>query len=138
MMSLILRCIGAFLGTVGFSFLLDAPRKTIFPASLIALLSYLIYELMAVGLEQSMIFSYFFATVVIQLLEKVLIAVFGCRLVGLILHFEHDRHIFVALSIIAEDEVTFATCRGVVVLLEVGTRHSSTQVLLKLGGTMLL
>lgn len=68
MMSLIFRCIGAFLGTVGFSFLLDAPRKTIFPASLIALLSYLIYELMAVGLEQSMIFSYFFATVVITVI----------------------------------------------------------------------
>ncbi|MBR5287471.1 MAG: threonine/serine exporter family protein [Clostridia bacterium] len=68
MMSLILRCIGAFLGTVGFSFLLDAPRKTIFPASLIALLSYLIYELMAVGLGQSMIFSYFFATVVITVI----------------------------------------------------------------------
>ena len=61
MMGLLLRSIGAVGGTVGFCYMLDAPRKTIFPASVIALASYLIYELMAVGLGQSLIFSYFFA-----------------------------------------------------------------------------
>ena len=59
-------------------------------------------------------------------------------LVGLILHFEHDRHIFVALSIIAEDKVALATLRCIVVLLEVGARHSSTQILLELSRTVLL
>lgn len=68
MMSLFLRCIGAVGGTVGFCYMLDAPRKTILPTSIIALLSYLIYELMFVGLSQSMIFSYFFATVVITVI----------------------------------------------------------------------
>ena len=68
MMGLLLRCVGAVGGTVGFCYMLDAPRKTIFPASVIALASYLIYELMAVGLGQSMIFSYFFATVVITVI----------------------------------------------------------------------
>lgn len=71
MMSLLLRFAGAFGGTVGFSYMLDAPRKTIFPASIIALLSYLIYELMAVSLGQSMIFSYFFATVVITVICEI-------------------------------------------------------------------
>ena len=68
MMGLLLRSIGAVGGTVGFCYMLDAPRKTIFPASVIALASYLIYELMAVGLGQSLIFSYFFATVVITVI----------------------------------------------------------------------
>ncbi len=68
MMSLLLRCLGAVGGTIGFCYMLDAPRKTIFPASVIGLISYLIYELMFVGLGQSMIFSYFFATVVITVI----------------------------------------------------------------------
>lgn len=70
-MSLFLRCLGAVGGTIGFCYMLDAPRKTICPASVIALLSYLIYELMYVGLSQSMIFSYFFATVVITVICEI-------------------------------------------------------------------
>jgi len=68
---LLLRCLGAIGGTVGFCYMLDAPRKTIYPASMIALLSYLIYELMFNGLSQSMIFSYFFATVVITVICEI-------------------------------------------------------------------
>ena len=71
MMSLLLRSLGAIGGTVGFCYMLDAPRKTIFPTSVIALSSYLIYELMDVGLGQSMIFSYFFATVVITVICEI-------------------------------------------------------------------
>ena len=71
MMSLLLRCIGTVGGTIGFCYMLDAPRKTILPASVIGLISYLIYELMAVGLGQSMIFSYFFATVVITVICEI-------------------------------------------------------------------
>ena len=70
-MSLLLRCIGAIGGTVGFCYMLDAPRKTIYPASMIALLSYLIYELMYNGLSQSTIVSYFFATVVITVICEI-------------------------------------------------------------------
>ena len=71
MTDLLLRCLGAIGGTVGFCYMLDAPRKTIYPASMIALLSYLIYELMFNGLSQSMIFSYFFATVVITVICEI-------------------------------------------------------------------
>ena len=71
MMSLILRSLGAIGGTVGFCYMLDAPRKTILPTSVIALLSYLIYELMFAGLGQSAIFSYFFATVVITVICEI-------------------------------------------------------------------
>ena len=71
MMSLLLRCFGAVCGTIGFCYMLDAPRKTIAPASIIGLISYLIYEMMAVGLGQSMIFSYFFATVVITVICEI-------------------------------------------------------------------
>lgn len=68
MTNLLFRSLGAIGGTIGFCYMLDAPRKTIFPASMIALLSYLIYELMYIGLSQSLIFSYFFATVVITVI----------------------------------------------------------------------
>lgn len=71
MTSLLLRSLGAVGGTIGFSYLLDAPRKTFFPTSIIALLSYLIYELLSVGLGQSLIFSYFFATVVITVICEI-------------------------------------------------------------------
>lgn len=71
MMSLFLRSIGAVGGTIGFCYMLDAPRKTFIPTSIIALFSYLIYELMFVGLGQSMIFSYFFATVVITIICEI-------------------------------------------------------------------
>lgn len=71
MISLLFRAFGAFGGTIGFCYMLDAPRKTIFPTSLIALLSYLIYELMYVSLSQSIIFSYFFATVVITVICEI-------------------------------------------------------------------
>ena len=71
MMSLLLRSLGAVGGTIGFCYLLDAPRKTLFPTSIIALLSYLIYELLSVGLNQSQIFSYFFATVVITVICEI-------------------------------------------------------------------
>ena len=67
-MSLLLRSLGAVGGTIGFCYMLDAPRKTILPASVIGLISYLIYELMTVGLGQNMIFSYFFSTVVITVI----------------------------------------------------------------------
>lgn len=68
MKELLVGCIGAFGGTVGFTYMLDAPRKTIFPASLIALLGYLIYAVFYSALGQGLIFSYFFSTVIITIL----------------------------------------------------------------------
>lgn len=64
MIDLLLRCLGALGGTIGFCYMLDAPRKTILPTSLIAILSYVVYELLATGLGQTIIPSYFLATVV--------------------------------------------------------------------------
>ncbi len=68
MTSLLLRSLGAIGGTVGFCYMLGAPRRTIFPSSMIALISYLVYELLFVGLSKGLIFSYFFATVVITII----------------------------------------------------------------------
>lgn len=65
---ILMHSIGAFGGTMGYAFLLNAPLKTVLPASLTGLLGYVIYEVMVNLLSQGMIFSYFMATVIISVL----------------------------------------------------------------------
>ena len=65
---MLLHSIGAFGGTLGYAYLLNAPMNTVLPASLTGLLGYVIYEVMINLLGQSMIFGYFIATVVIAVI----------------------------------------------------------------------
>ena len=64
----LIHSIGAFGGTLGYAFLLNAPMNTVLPASLTGLLGYVIYEVMLNLMGQGMIFSYFIATVVIAVI----------------------------------------------------------------------
>ena len=68
---LLVHSIGAFGGTLGYAFLLNAPKNTVLPASLTGLLGYVIYEVMLNLLSMSMIFSYFIATVVIAVICEI-------------------------------------------------------------------
>ena len=68
---IVLRCIGAFGGTLGYAFLLNAPLSTVLPASLTGLLGYVLYELLVVFSSCGMIFSYFLATVIITVLCEI-------------------------------------------------------------------
>lgn len=68
---ILLHCIGAFGGTLGYAFLLNAPLNTVLPASLTGLLGYAIYEIMIGLLGQGVIFSYFMATVVIAVICEI-------------------------------------------------------------------
>ena len=68
---ILLHSIGAFGGTLGYAFLLNAPMNTVLPASLTGLLGYVIYEVMINLLSMSMIFSYFVATVVIAVICEI-------------------------------------------------------------------
>lgn len=63
---LLLHSLGAFGGTLGYAFILNAPLSTVLPASLTGLVGYVLYEVLLVYGGQSMIFSYFLATVVIS------------------------------------------------------------------------
>ena len=65
---ILLHSLGAFGGTLGYAFLLNAPMNTVLPASLTGLLGYVIYEVMLNLMGQGMIFSYFIATVVIAVI----------------------------------------------------------------------
>ena len=65
---ILLHSIGAFGGTLGYAYLLNAPMNTVLPASLTGLLGYVIYEVMVTLLSQSTIFGYFVATVVIAII----------------------------------------------------------------------
>ena len=65
---MLLHSIGAFGGTLGYAYLLNAPMNTVLPASLTGLLGYVIYEVMINLLGQSMIFSYFIATVIVAVI----------------------------------------------------------------------
>ena len=68
---MLLHSIGAFGGTLGYAFLLNAPLCTVLPASLTGLLGYVLYEVMINLLGQSMIFSYFVATVIIAVICEI-------------------------------------------------------------------
>ena len=67
----LVHSIGAFGGTLGYAFLLNAPLSTVLPASLTGLLGYVLYELLLVFSGCGMIFSYFLATVVITVLCEI-------------------------------------------------------------------
>lgn len=71
LMPILLHSIGAFGGTLGYAFLLNAPLNTVLPASLTGLLGYVIYEVMINLMGQGMIFSYFVATVVIAVICEI-------------------------------------------------------------------
>jgi len=68
---ILLHSIGAFGGTLGYAFLLNAPMNTVLPASLTGLLGYVIYEAMFTLMGEGMIFSYFVATVVIAVICEI-------------------------------------------------------------------
>lgn len=68
---IIVHSVGSFGGTLSYAFLLNAPVRTVLPASLTGLLGYVLYEVMANLLGRSAIFSYFAATVVIAVLCEV-------------------------------------------------------------------
>ena len=68
---ILLHSIGAFGGTLGYAFLLNAPLNTVLPASLTGLLGYVIYEVMLTLLGYGMMFSYFIATVVIAVICEI-------------------------------------------------------------------
>ena len=63
----ILGALGAFGGALGFSVLVNAPRKTILPISLTALAGYLVYLLLYRLGGRGVLASYFLSTVVISL-----------------------------------------------------------------------
>ena len=65
---ILLHSLGAFGGTLGYAFLLNAPLNTVLPASLTGLLGYVLYEITMNVLGQGMIFSYFIATVIIAVI----------------------------------------------------------------------
>jgi len=68
---ILLRCAGAFGGTLGYAFILNAPMSTVFPASVIGLIGYLIYELLLHFTGIGMLFSYFSATVLISVVCEI-------------------------------------------------------------------
>ena len=65
---ILVHSIGAFGGTLGYAFMLNAPLKTILPASLTALLGYVIYAVLDLLTPVGEISSYFVATVVISVI----------------------------------------------------------------------
>lgn len=67
----LIHSIGAFGGTLGYAFLLNAPLSTVLPASLTGLLGYVLYELLFSFSICGMVFSYFLATVVITVLCEI-------------------------------------------------------------------
>ncbi len=71
MRDFIFRAVGAFGGTLGCTFLINAPRNTAIPASITAMIGYILYLVMD-ALGYGRIPSYFFATVIISVICEIL------------------------------------------------------------------
>ena len=71
LLEILIHSIGAFVGTLGYGFILHAPVHTVLPASLTGLLGYVIYELMVNVAGFGILFSYFAATVVISVICEI-------------------------------------------------------------------
>lgn len=68
---MLIHSVGAFGGTLGYAFLLNAPLSTVLPASLTGLVGYVLYELLVGFTSCGTIFSYFLATVMITVLCEI-------------------------------------------------------------------
>ena len=68
---LFIGAVGAFGGTVGLSLLLNAPPRSILPASLTGMLGQLVYMILRLHMGQSLIASYFFATVTVAVICEI-------------------------------------------------------------------
>ena len=69
---LIVGCIGAFGGTLGFCYLLNAPRRTVLPASVTGLIGQLAYMLLYLHNGQSLMMSYLAASVLVTVICEIL------------------------------------------------------------------
>ena len=68
---IVLGLLGEFGGTLGFAILLGAPRKTVMPISLTALVGYGAYLALSLAAGRGMLISYFLSTVVITVLCEI-------------------------------------------------------------------
>ena len=66
--NILLQSVGAFAGTLGYAFMLNAPVRTVLPASLTALLGYVLYAVLFLLTPVGEMSSYFIATVVIAII----------------------------------------------------------------------
>ena len=69
---MLISAIGAFGGTMGFCYLLAAPRRTIFPACVTGMVGFLIYVVLYRYMNQHIMLSHFAATVVVTVLCEML------------------------------------------------------------------
>ena len=67
-----ISAIGAFGGTMGFCYLLAAPRRTILPASVNGMIGFLIYVILYRYMKQNIMFSHFMATVAVTVMCEML------------------------------------------------------------------
>ena len=73
MRKIIVAALGAFGGTLGYGFILNAPKDTILPASFIGLAGYIVYILLGLagfGTMSAYFFSTVFVSAVCELLAR--------------------------------------------------------------------
>ena len=71
-LDIVQSAIGAFGGTVGFSYLLHAPRRTILPAAVNGMIGFVIYVLLYRYVGHGTMLSYFAATMVVTVVCEIL------------------------------------------------------------------
>lgn len=71
MTAFLTHVLGALGSTAGFAILLNAPRKTVLPASIIGMLGYALYYILLRELQAGLLFSYFLSTLFITVICEI-------------------------------------------------------------------
>ena len=107
--ALLVAALGAFGGTLGYAYILNAPKKTILPASFIGLFGYMAYVLLGMAGMGTMS-AYFLSTVLVSVVCEIEARVMLSALVPLV----PGYNFYLAMLALVEDRGAAAAREGLV------------------------
>lgn len=117
MRKIIVAALGAFGGTLGYGYILNAPKNTILPASFIGLAGYIVYILLGIagfGTMSAYFFSTVFVSVVCELLARKMRTPSTIFLLGALVPLVPGYNFYLAMLALVENRGAAAAQEGMV------------------------
>ena len=117
MRKIIVAALGAFGGTLGYGFILNAPKDTILPASFIGLAGYIVYILLGLagfGTMSAYFFSTVFVSAVCELLARKMRTPSTIFLLGALVPLVPGYNFYLAMLALVENRGAAAAREGMV------------------------
>lgn len=117
MRKIIVAALGAFGGTLGYGYILNAPKNTILPASFIGLAGYIVYILLGMaefGTMSAYFFSTVFVSVVCELLARKMRTPSTIFLLGALVPLVPGYNFYLAMLALVENRGAAAAQEGMV------------------------